>query len=137
MIAHATVTLLLLGLSGLLIDQHRRARLSADHEPDARFATFCRKQFRRRMIGSATIGWVGVLLALYPVVPREPRWMAAYLAALLLSVGTILICGILDAFAGMQFYRRVRLEDRLKQAALALELERSTRTSTAPPAEEP
>lgn len=140
MIVPFAISLTLLGLSGLLIDQHRRARWRAEREHNdqrrsaqsddrsrARSFAFACWQYRRRMVGSSTIGVVGALFALLPIIPREPLPMTAYVAALVFGCLVIFLCGVLDAVAGARFYRRAKLEDRLQQAALAVEIERRER----------
>lgn len=125
MTAAFCVSAVLLGLAGLLIDQHRRAYPRAAAGGDARSRRFAASQYRRRMVGSSTIGVVGALFGVQRLVPETPLWMAVYLAALLGGCMVILLCGLADALAGAKFYRRARLEDRLEQAALAFELERA------------
>ncbi|MEM8866246.1 MAG: hypothetical protein AAGF31_11940 [Planctomycetota bacterium] len=131
MIGIAIISLTLLTLSGVLIDQHRRAWfvLQADKETDKRGRRFGLLQYRRRMVGSSTIGLVGALIAVHPVVPRVPLWAALYLAVLVSCCVTILICGLLDALAGARFYKQVQLEERLKQATLAFELQQAQKNA--------
>ncbi|MEM6329877.1 MAG: hypothetical protein AAF790_06480 [Planctomycetota bacterium] len=120
----ALLSLLLLGLSGWLIDQHRTvwAQARGAAPPGGRRLRFARGQFWRRMISSSTIGLVGLLVALRPVVPREPLPMTVYLAALLLGCLLIVAGGVADAYAGARFYRETVRRQRVRQAELAVEL---------------
>lgn len=129
MIAPFVTSLALLTLAGLLIDQHRRAWSAAQDDPeiDEPKRMYAYRQYRRRMLGSSLIGAEGALIAFQPIVPHEPVWISVYVAALVLGCLAIVIAGLLDALAGAKFYRRARLEDRLKQAALAFELEQRQR----------
>lgn len=129
MIGTYVMSLGLLGLSGLLIDQHRRVWADAreDLAAGSPLHRFARSQFRRRMIGSSMIGVVGALIALHPIIPREPEWVVVYIASLLLGCLAIFTAGLIDALAGARHYRRARLEDRLKQAKLAFELQQQAK----------
>ncbi len=124
MIAVIIISLLLLGISGLLIDSHRRtwreARDSATlPERDKRFAG---SMFRRRLLASGTIGAIGAGIAVWPLVPRQPLAMAAYLAMLLAACTWIMLLALLDFWATRQYYRRLRSEHRDKQVHLAVEM---------------
>ncbi len=124
MIAVIIISLLLLGISGLLIDSHRRtwreARDSATlPERDKQFAG---SMFRRRMLASGTIGAIGAGIAVWPLVPREPLALAGYLAMLLAACTWIMLLALLDFWATRQYYRRLRNEHREKQVHLAIEM---------------
>lgn len=124
MIGTYVVSLLLLALSGLLIDTHRRAwqRQQAQADLSESNRRFAYRQYRRRMLASATIGVVGALIGVHPVVPRQPAWMASYLAILLLLCLWILIAGMMDAAAGALQYRKERRKQLASHAKLTREL---------------
>jgi len=118
------ISLVLLGLSGLLIDSHRRtwhqARDSADlSDRDRRFA---QSMFRRRMLASGMIGGIGAAIGIGPIVPREPLAMAFYLAALLAACTWIMLLAMIDVWATQRHYQQVRREQRSKQRQLTVEL---------------
>jgi hypothetical protein len=118
------ISLLLLGLSGLLIDSHRRGWRAAQHndaisDRDRRYA---RSQYRRRMQASGIIGGLGVAIGLGPLVPREPVPMAFYLATLVSACGCIMLLALLDAWATRQHYHRLLGERLSAEIELAAEL---------------
>ena len=140
MMGQFAMSLALLTLSGWLIDRHRREwrDAQADDQTDARMWQFTKSKHRRRMLASSTIGIVGALIAVEPLVPRTPTWMSIYLVLLLCCFLTILVCGIVDAWAGARLYREARLEQRVKQARMAWELRKSSsRDATEEPTDEP
>lgn len=123
------MSLVLLGLSGLLIDSHRRswqrARASDDlSERDRRFAL---AQYRRRMQASGIIGSLGVAIAVGPLV-RSPGLMVFYLAFLVAACACIVLLAFLDAWATRQHYRRMHAERLAAELKLMMEM-RSARES--------
>jgi len=124
MIAQFAMSLGLLTLSGWLIDRHRRewSEAQADSTATPRLQKFSRAKHRRRMLASSTIGVVGGLIAIDPLIPRTPTWMGVYLVLLVLCFLNILLQGIVDAVAGARLYREVRTEQRAKQARMAWQL---------------
>lgn len=118
------LSLLLIGLSGLLIDWHRRSLREVDldasqSDRDRRFAV---SQCRRRTQASAIIGVIGAFIGIMPIVPRTPFWMACYLASLLGGILCILMLALLDVIANQQNFRRLRSEQLAAQVKLAREL---------------
>ena len=114
------LSLTLLGLSGLLIDSHRRSwRLASERSdlsaPAKRYAL---SQYRRRMQASATIGLIGLAIGLGPLVPKRPGPMALYVAALAAACGWIMLLAMVDLWATQQYYRRLRGEQRAAQLRL-------------------
>jgi hypothetical protein len=114
----------LLGLSGLLIDSHRRtwhqARDSAElSDRDRRFA---QSMFRRRMLASGMIGGIGAAIGVGPIVPREPLAMACYLATLLAACSWIMLLAMLDLWATRRHYRQVRMELRSKELQMTADM---------------
>ena len=134
MIAYAVLSLALLTLSGWLMDRHRRTWFEArgDDSLTPEHRRYAHWQYWRRMVSSATIGVVGVLIAVQPVVPARPLAMTVYLLSLLFGCLVILIGGIADAFAGARFHRRVHLELKRRQAQLSLELLQASKREAGP-----
>jgi hypothetical protein len=129
MILAFVFSLALLGLSGLLIDSHRRSWRLADGANDLAAPTkqFAFSQYRRRMQASGTIGLIGLAIGIYPIVPRRPAPMALYLAALLAGCAWIMLMALLDTLATRQHYRRIRREHVSAQLKLAMELQAARR----------
>ncbi len=124
MFAVYAVSFLLIGLSGLLIDSHRRSWWKSQHdqqlgERDLRFA---RSQYRRRMQASVIIGLLGGAIGLEPLVPRLPQWVAVYLAVLIGGCACIMTLALLDVVATQQNYHRQRSEQLTAEAKMAREL---------------
>jgi hypothetical protein len=118
------VSLALLGLSGLLIDSHRRSWRLADAASDfsAQARRFGLSQYRRRMQASSMIGLIGLAIGIGPLVPKRPGPMAFYLATLLAACAWIMLLALLDVLATRQHYRRLRGEQTTAQLKLAMEL---------------
>lgn len=125
MIGVVVISLSLLGISGLLVDSHRRAwRVVRESSTlPARDRRFARSMYRRRMLASGTIGLVGAAIAVGPLVPQLPLPMAAYLAAMLAACAWIMLLAMLDVLATRQHYRRLRSENRARQLQLTLEMQ--------------
>jgi hypothetical protein len=112
MIGTWIVSLLLMGLSGVLLDLHRRSwravrQMDTVSPADFRFA---RSQYRRRMQASGTIGALGVVLAVYPLVPPAPLSITLYLLAITLSCLAIMLLAVVDVWATRQNFLRLRSE---------------------------
>ena len=125
MLSIYVISLVLLGLSGLLLDWHRRSWRNAQHDAalsdrDRRFAL---AQYRRRTQASAIIGVLGAAIGVGPVVPRTPLWMTAYLVSLIGACACILLLALVDLLASQQNFRRVRSEQMTAEAKLARELQ--------------
>ena len=125
------VSLILLGLSGVLIDWHRRswraARQNAelsDHE-----RRFARSQYRRRMQASGIIGLVGLAIGIGPLVPRAPWPMAFYLATLIGACACIMLLALLDVWATRRHFRRLHGERLAEELKLAIKLHRADEPS--------
>jgi hypothetical protein len=104
--------LLLIGLSGLLLDAHRRSWQEAQsngslNERDRRFA---RSQYRRRTQASGLIGVIGAALGCYPLVPKQPLEISIYLTALVGACACIMLLALLDVWATRQNLRRIQNE---------------------------
>jgi hypothetical protein len=128
MLATSLLSLVLLALAGVLLDSHRRewAAAKADKQGDA--YRFARRRLVRRSLTTVAIAVVGVLVALWPVTPREPFWAAAYLAALAALAGVIFLLGVGDAWASGRYYRAVgrqRLAEEARALAHLIEAQRN------------
>ena len=124
MIGTYIVSLLLIGLSGLLLDGHRRSWRAAQQDAsltpgDLRFA---RSQYRRRSQASGIIGALGAAIGVYPLVPRQPLPITLYLTAVSTTCLAILLLAALDAWATRQNFIRMRSEQLAAQVKFAREL---------------
>ena len=125
MLVTTILSLALLGISGLLIDAHRRrwravAADAAIAESNRRYA---QAEYRRRMRASSAIGVVGAMIGIWPLVPRRPLWITVYLALLLIATLAILLLAVLDGWATSQRFHRLRTAQQILQARLAHDLE--------------
>ena len=124
MLATNIFALLLLGLSGLLINSHWRARQRVEFasglEDHAR--QFANSQYYRRMTASGLIGLLGAAIAIRPLVPIRPLPITIYLFILLLACALIVFLAVFDAFATGLYYQRLRGNQRTAQIKLAREL---------------
>ena len=136
MILTSIISLILIGLSGVLLDSHRRAWRAAqqDATKSERERRFALAQYRRRMQASGIIGVLGAAIGIGPLVPREPRepWpLVIYLASLIGACGCIMVLAALDAWATRQYYARLRNEQLTAQVKLARELHTATKSADA------
>ncbi len=130
MISVYAISLLLIGLSGVMLEMHRRSWLAAQQnnslsERDLRFA---RSQYRRRTQASGIIGFVGAAIGIGPLVPRQPWPMAMYVAILGAACLCIVLLAGVDALATRQNFARLRSEQVTAQIKLLRELGRDTST---------
>jgi hypothetical protein len=126
MIATYVISLLLIGLSGVLLDLHRRSwraarQIESISPADLRFA---RSQYRRRTQASGTIGVLGAVLGVYPLVPRAPLPFTLYLVAISLACLAIMLLAALDAWATRQNFLRMHSEQLATEIKLARDLGR-------------
>jgi hypothetical protein len=126
MIGICVIALTLMGLSGLLLDMHRRSwraaqRDAALSERDRRFA---QAQYRRRNQASAMIGVLGAAIAVKPLVPSEPWPLLFYVASLLGACACMMLLAALDVWATRQNYARLRAEQLAAQIKMAREIAR-------------
>jgi hypothetical protein len=127
MLATSLLSLVLLALAGVLLDSHRREWAVARVEKEGGDYTFARRRVVRRSLTTAAIAVVGVLVALWPLVPREPLWVASYMAGLVSLAGIIFLLGVGDAWASGRYYRtegRRRLADEARSLAQLVESQR-------------
>ena len=115
------VPLFLIGLSGLLLDLHLRSWRAAqnDESMSDRDLRFARSQFRRRMQTSGTIGVLGSVLAVFPLVPRLPLPFTLYLMAISLACMAIMLLAAIDIWATRQNFLRLRSEQLASQVKIA------------------
>jgi hypothetical protein len=133
MLITCVVSLLLIGLSGYLLDSHRRLWRAVEQdasitEHERRYA---RSQYRRRMQASGIIGLLGAAIGVRSLVPREPWPMILYLLFLSGACLSIMLLAGLDAWATRQYYARLRSEQLTAQIKLARELARARQSSDA------
>jgi hypothetical protein len=119
------IPLSLIGLSGYLIDVHRRAWRTAewDERLSERDRRFAKSQYRRRMQSSGLIGLIGAALGCYPLVPETPLAIAIYLTTLVAACFCIMLSGLLDYWATRQNLRRIHHEHLTEQIKLVRELQ--------------
>lgn len=122
------VSLLLMGLSGILLDLHRRSWRAAQQDGsltqgDLRFA---RSQYRRRFQASGIIGVLGAAIGVGPLVPHEPLPITLYLAAISAACLAIMVIAALDAWATRQNLARMQSEQLAAQIRMARELARDS-----------
>lgn len=124
MIGVVIISLALLGISGWLIDSHRRTWREAleSNKVSNREKRFAGAMYRRRMMASGTIGATGAAIALWPAIPPRPLAITIYLAALLASCAWIMLLALADFVATRHHYRRLRQEQLAKQVELAAEM---------------
>jgi hypothetical protein len=120
------ISLFLIGLSGVLLDMHRRSWSAAKEdsalmERDRRFA---QAQFRRRTQASGIIGALGAAIGIWPLVPPDPWPMLLYVGSLGGACLCVMLLGALDAWATRQNYARLRSEQLTDQVKLVRELRR-------------
>jgi hypothetical protein len=136
MLATSLLSLVLLALAGVLLDSHRREWAVARVEKEGDDYRFARRRVVRRSLTTAAIAIVGVLVALWPLVPREPFWVASYLAGLVSLAGIIFLLGVGDAWASGRYYRtegRRRLADEARSLAQLVEAQRKAQHATQDP----
>ena len=104
MVGASLFSLVLLVGSGAMLDAHRREWRT--HRASASVGRSDRRRLVRRTVATSTIAAVGVLVALWPVTPREPAWVVAYAATLFLLAVAILALGLADAIASAGAARR-------------------------------
>ncbi len=128
MIATSLLSLVLLALAGALLDAHRRDWSHADQADDGSTAhRFAHSRFRRRRFATGLIAVLGVLVAFWPVVPREPTPLLTYLAALCALSLTLIGFAATDAWASGAYYRgesRRRLAEHAAQLREAIDQRR-------------
>lgn len=123
MLENIIVPLLLIGLSGLLLDSHRRSWRAArqNEKLSDRDRRFARSQYFRRTQASGIIGLIGAGLGVRPLVPDEPLPFLIYLAALVGGCACMMLLALLDVWATRQNFRRIRNEQLAGEVTLAME----------------
>ena len=106
----------LIVVSAVLLAQHWFQWRDGRTLPAGRRREFLREQLQRRFVASSLIGVVGAAMTLVDHVPRTPAAMSAYLFALLLAGGVILLIALAD----MRATRRLRDEELLDVVAAEL-----------------
>jgi len=126
MIAVAIISLTLLGLSGLLIDSHRRTWRDARDSPtlSEHDKQFARAMYIRRMQASAMVGLMGAAIGIWPMFDDAARpWaLLLYTAILLAACAWSMALAMLDIWATRRHFQRKRMESLAKQLQSTVEL---------------
>jgi hypothetical protein len=130
MVAFYATSLLLIGLSGLMLDMHRRRWRAArqDRSLSERDVRFARAQYRRRNQASGIIGVLGAAIGIGPLVPPAPWPLVLYVVFLAGACLCITLLAGIDAWATRQNFARLRSEQLAAQIKLARELSRNTKS---------
>jgi hypothetical protein len=131
MITTYAISLVLAGLSGYLLDSHRRCWRIAERDPTLsdRQKRYFHSQYRRRMQASGIIGVLGAAIGIRILVPPQPWPMVLYLLFLASACACIMMLAAIDAWATRQYYAGLRSEQLTAQIKLARELSAATRKS--------
>jgi hypothetical protein len=126
MVAVAIISLTMLGLSGLLIDSHRRTwREARDSttlsQVDKQFA---RAMYYRRTQASALVGLMGAAIGIWPIFDNQARpWaLLFYTAILLTACAWSMALAMLDIWATRRHFQRKRMEQLKKQVQATVEM---------------
>jgi hypothetical protein len=132
MIATCIFSLVLIGLSGVMLDMHRRSWRQAEQDGtlSASERRYALSQYRRRTQASGIIGILGAAIAVGPLVPARPWPYAIYLASIAGSCLAIVILAAIDAWATRQHVARLRLQVLAAQAKMATEMRRDSSQGT-------
>lgn len=126
MLAVAIISLTMLGLSGLLIDSHRRTWHEARDSTSLSQADkqFARAMFARRMQASALVGLMGAAIGVWPLFDNQARpWALLFYTAILLSAcAWSMALAVLDIWATRRHFQRKRIEQLKKQMQLTVEM---------------
>jgi hypothetical protein len=127
------ISLFLIGLSGLLLDLHRRSWRAA--EQDASLSDHERRyflsQYRRRLQASGIIGLLGAAIGVHSIIPREPWPMVIYVLFLAGACVSIMLLAAIDAWSTRQYFARLRSEQLTAQIRLARELSAARKSASA------
>lgn len=112
MVAVFVTSLVLIGLSGVLLDWHRRSwrAAQADTKISERELRFARAQYLRRRQASVIIGLLGFAVGLGPVVPHRPWPMSIYVLTMAVACLCMMVLAALDVFATRHHVARLRSE---------------------------
>jgi len=124
MIGTWILSLLLIGLSGWMLDWHRRSwqKAAVDASISESERRYALSQYRRRVQASSIIGALGVAIAIGPLVPRRPWPMMIYLMSISGACLAITVLAAIDAWATRQYLARLRSQNLASQAQLVREL---------------
>lgn len=126
MVAVAIISLTLLGLSGLLIDSHRRTWQEARESTSLSEAdkSFARAMYLRRMQASAMVGVMGAAIGIWPAINQQARpWaLLLYTAILLVACAWSMALAVFDIWATRRHFHRKRMENLAKQLQLTVEM---------------
>jgi Tfp pilus assembly protein PilV len=126
MVAVVIISLTLLGLSGLLIDSHRRTWREARESTSLSEAdkSFARAMYLRRMQASAMVGVMGAAIGIWPAVDQQARpWtLLLYTAILLVACAWSMALAMFDIWATRRHFHRKRMESLSKQLQQTVEM---------------
>lgn len=125
------LSLMLLGLSGFMLDMHRRSWRNAEQDTQlaANERRYALSQYRRRMQASGIIGVLGIAIGCGPIVPHEPFAYTLYLLSIAGACFAIVFLAAIDAWSTRQHFARIRSEHVAAQAKLARELMEKTQAA--------
>jgi len=128
MIATSIFSLLLIALSGWMLDWHRRSwqKAAADTSISDSERRYALSQYRRRMQASSIIGVLGAAIAIGPIVPRRPWPMMIYLISVAGACMAITVLAAIDAWATRQYFARLRSQNLAAHVQLVRELRSDT-----------
>jgi hypothetical protein len=124
MVATAIFSLLLIGLSGFMLDMHRHKWRQAEQDATLTLSErrYALSQYRRRTQASGIIGVLGVAIMIGPLVPHRPWPLVLYLASLVGPCVAIVLLAAIDAWATRQHFARLQSQHLATQAKAAMEL---------------
>jgi hypothetical protein len=124
MLTTYAISLGLIGLSGYLLDSHRRCWRAAENDGtlSERQRRYFRSQYRRRIQASGIIGVLGAAIGIWTLVPSEPWPMVLYLLFLAGACACIMLLAAIDAWSTRQYYAGLRSEQLTAQVKMAREL---------------
>jgi hypothetical protein len=116
----------MLGLSGLLIDSHRRTWREARDSAalSSRDKEFAHAMYVRRMQASAMVGVMGAAIGIWPAVDDQARpWaLLLYTAILLTACAWSMALALLDALATRRHFQRKRMEHLARQLQTTVDM---------------
>jgi hypothetical protein len=132
MIETSIFSLALIGLSGFMLDWHRRSWYTAERDESlsARERRYALSQYRRRMQASGIIGVIGAAIGIGPLIPHRPWPIALYLATLAGPCLGLIVLAAMDAWATRQHFARLHSQHVAAQVKLVQELSQDSSKGT-------
>ena len=118
------ISLALIGLSGFMLDWHRRSWQAAEQNSGLadRERRFLKAQYRRRTQATSIIGVLGAAIGVKSLVPLRPWPLMLYVLFLAAACLCILVLAALDAWATRQHFARLRNDQLMAQLKMARDL---------------